>query len=96
MKYTNSRMKYINPQVLARLQRLEARMTPSEPPPKLRYGYLTPLPDDYVGERHIVTISRKEEGPHSECCEFEERPGPGPAQNIERGLTVYYLRETGE
>jgi hypothetical protein len=51
-------------------------------------GYLKPLPEDYVGERHVVIVSR-EPSPNGERCRFEERPGPGPPDLDDSALTVY-------
>jgi len=73
--------------LLARLERLESRVTPPRVPP-LRYGYLTSLPDDYTGDRHVVIVSRTTQSNGTELCEFEERPGPAPAQKEDRAFTV--------
>jgi hypothetical protein len=63
--------------VLARLERLEAR--PEVKPLLLRCGSLHRLPDDYTGERHIVTVRREpRSSPNVEWGQFEERPGPAP------------------
>jgi hypothetical protein len=43
--------------LLARLERLEARPEASKPL-LLRCGWVHHLPDDYPGERHIVTVRR--------------------------------------
>ena len=46
-----------------------------------RYGFVSPLPAEYTGERHIVIVSRQPtDRPFVELCEFEERPGPDPAE----------------
>ena len=64
--------------ILARLERLEAILAPKQIP-RFCYGWLVTLPADYVGERHIVTVSREPTiSPRFEWCEWEERPGPAP------------------
>jgi hypothetical protein len=47
-------------------------------PVMVRYGWLKPLPKDFTGERHTVTVKRESTGPNTEWCSFEERPGPAP------------------
>ena len=65
--------------LIVRLKRLEAILTPKLMP-LIRYGWLLPLPADYVGERHIVIIKQEPTGsPHFEWYEWEERPGPAPS-----------------
>ena len=44
--------------LLARLERLEARLEVSKPL-LLRCGWVHHLPDDYTGERHIVVVKRE-------------------------------------
>ena len=44
-------------------------------PPEFRIGYLEKLLPDYIGKRHIVTVSRDQDGNYR----WEERPGPAPA-----------------
>ena len=63
----------------SRLQRLEVVVEPKKPQP-FRSGYLKTLPTDYVGERHVVIVTREPTGAQGnfEWCEFEERPGPAP------------------
>ena len=72
--------------LLRRLENLEARIAPKASP-VICYGWVKPLPADYVGERHTVIVKRKPCGspnleptgsPQFEWCEFEERPGPAP------------------
>ena len=63
-----------------------------EPLEKIRCGYLTRLPEDFTGERHIVTVQREPGSPHEEEYEFEERPGPAPPGSDYRGLTIYLTR----
>ena len=75
--------------LLARLERLEVRPEVSKPL-SLRYGWLHVLPDDYTGERHIVTVKHEPtKSPNIEWCEFEERPGRGPAIDDYDGATVF-------
>ena len=64
----------------SRLERLEVTAEPKKPQ-LFRSGYLKTLPADYVGERHVVIVKREPAGAtgQDEWCEFEERPGPAPA-----------------
>jgi len=73
---------------IARLEPLEAR--PKIGKPQLfRYGWLHPLPGSYTGERHVVIVKREPtKSPNIEWCEFEERPGKGPAIDDSGGMTV--------
>jgi hypothetical protein len=62
--------------LLTRLKRLEnVRAAERRPQIELQIGYLKKLPPEYVGERHVVTVSRLSEGTYH----WEERPGPAPA-----------------
>ena len=62
----------------SRLQRLEVGVE-AQKPQLFRSGYLKTLPADYVGERHVVIVTREPSGAlGNEWCEFEERPGPAP------------------
>ena len=62
----------------SRVERLEAVLLAKEPD-TVCYGWLTHLPEDFTGERHVVTVKRKPtSSPHALWCEFEERPGPAP------------------
>jgi hypothetical protein len=64
---------------MARLERLEAMLAPTLVP-LIRYGWLAPLPADYVGDRHIVIVMQEPTGsPHFEWYEWEERPGRAPS-----------------
>jgi hypothetical protein len=57
---------------------LEAR-TQAREPTIFRYGWVTPLPEDFTGERHTVIVMREATGSsNTEWCHFEERPGPVP------------------
>ena len=65
--------------LLARLERLEAILAPKQVPRRC-YGWLLPLPADYVGERHTVIVKQEPTGsPHFEWYEWEERPGAAPS-----------------
>jgi hypothetical protein len=75
--------------LLARLERLEARAEPAAPV-NFRYGWLTPLPADFTGERHVVMVkSQPTTSPNIEWCEFEERPGPAAIEGSDGSFTVY-------
>ena len=77
----------------SRIERLEARTKASEPF-MLRTGYLTHLPEDFTGERHVVVVKREPiaGSKYREWCEFEERPGPAPPGSDDGGLTIYLTR----
>ena len=78
--------------VVSRLARLERLNRLSTAPQRIRiqYGYLTTLPDDYIGPRHVVTVKQipPEELPPTERAnpwlEWEARRGPGPAEDADR------------
>ena len=75
--------------LLARLERLEARAEPAAPL-IFRYGWLTPLPADFTGERHVVMVkSQPTTSPNVEWCQFEERPGAAAAERGDGSFTVY-------
>ena len=79
--------------LLARLKRLDATFVPNRPPPTFRCGWLTTLPEDFTGERHIAFGTRPpDNAPPGEPWEFEERPGPGPLEPVENSFTVYLTR----
>jgi hypothetical protein len=61
-----------------RLAKAEATIEASEARHNVvvQFGHTQRLPASYVGERHIVTVSRLPNGHY----EWEERPGPGPAE----------------
>ena len=74
----------------SRLEKLEARRRAAETIE--RAGIVIQLPDDYVGEKHVVLVSRSPtDTPNLEWCSFEERPGPGP--NEAEGAAVIYISE---
>ena len=78
--------------LLARLERLEARAEPAAPA-IFRYGWLTPLPADFIGERHVVIVKREPTiSPNVQWCEFEERPGAAATEGSDDSLTVYLTR----
>jgi hypothetical protein len=65
-------------QRLLRLERVEAA---SRLVIRMRFGYVTRLPREYTGERHlVVTKQLPPRSPGQEWVEFEERPGPKPEQ----------------
>jgi hypothetical protein len=66
-------------------------LTQPLPPCGLRWGLLNRLPEDYVGERHVVI--GENDRPYSSInghCEFEERPGPAPPGLDDPGCVVYF------
>jgi hypothetical protein len=78
--------------LLARLERLEARAEPAAPL-TFRYGWLTPLPANFSGERHVVIVKREPtKSPNIEWCEFEERAGAAPAVGADDSFTVYLTK----
>ena len=75
--------------ILARLDRLEARLEVSKPL-LLRWGWVHHLPDDYTGERHIVAVRREPwSSQNVEWGQFEERPGPAPPGLEDPGCVIY-------
>jgi hypothetical protein len=73
----------MNRRLLKRLESLETILS-VKPVGVISYGWLKTL-RNYVGERHIVILSREPTGsPRIEWCEWEERPGPAPpdAQDV--------------
>ena len=57
----------------SRLERLETQSEASKPL-LLRYGWLKPLPVDFMGARLVVVVKREPTGsPSIERCEFEEK-----------------------
>ena len=77
--------------LLARLKRLDPCFAPNQPPPTFRCGWLRTLPEEYTGERHIAVVT-KSPADSEEPWEFEERPGPGPAEPFESSFTVFLTR----
>jgi Stress responsive A/B Barrel Domain len=52
------------------------------------------LPEDYVGERHVVIVKREPTGASGtfEWCEFEERPGNYIARVFDFTIAAWYRR----
>jgi len=76
-----------------RLNLLEAKFAPIANPATYHYGWLRPLPKDYVGERHVVTVKVSPSGSrYLKRCEFEERPGPAPRPKGDSSFDVYLSR----
>jgi hypothetical protein len=75
----------------SRLKKLDASFAPNQPPPMFRYGWLTTLPEEYAGERHIAVVT-KPPADSEVPWEFEERPGRGPLEPWENSFTVYLTR----
>jgi hypothetical protein len=68
-----------------RLQKLEAQRAAKTRID--RVGVLFELPDDHIGEKHVVIESRMAtDRPEYEWCMFEEVPGPGRDES--EGATV--------
>ena len=75
---------------LSRLKRLESHPG-LRPPCVMRWGVLKKLPEDYVGERHVVIVeSDPPSSSETGYCEFEERPGPAPPGQEDLGCYVYF------
>jgi hypothetical protein len=81
--------------IRVRVKRLEAR-TKARTIPPFRSGYLTRLPEEYTGERHVIIVRSEPDGLHGEWCEFEERPGPAPPGSHDGGFRVYCTKEEGD
>jgi hypothetical protein len=81
--------------ISARLKHLEGQHYRSQGAVALfRYGWLTPLPPSFLGDKHIEMVSsHPTRNPQIEWCEFEERPGPPSSSDDHRGPTIYLLRE---
>jgi hypothetical protein len=76
----------------SRLNRLESHPG-LRPPLAFRIGLLKRLPQDYVGERHVVIVEREPFSSfHTVQCEFQERPGP-PPPGSDDGVPRLYLSE---
>jgi len=75
--------------LLSRLERLEA-VSQDARQSVMQVGSLKKLPDDFVGERHVVVVKRYPSGtPNWEPCEFEERPGPAPSGVQDEASRIY-------
>ena len=72
----------------SRLEKLEAQRHAAAT--ITRCDLLFELPEDFVGERHVVLVSRAvNASPNQAWCHFEERPGPGP--NEAEGARVTHI-----
>jgi hypothetical protein len=61
--------------LLKRLKRLEqVQATEDLPSVEFQVGFVKRLPDEYTGNRHLLTIGRDADGMY----QWEERPGPEP------------------
>src|SRR5262249_22952483 len=80
--------------LLNRISELERHLRASRPF-IMRYGWLKRLPDDFVGERHIMMIKCEPTDETNKFWEeYEERPGPPPLGETDDGaFTVYLTRE---
>lgn len=79
----------VRAKLLSRLGNLEAQSRQPRQP-VLQIGLLRSLPDDFVGERHVVVVRREPSGtPNWETCEFAERPGPEPPGRHESASRIY-------
>ena len=75
--------------LLERVKQLEQRQELAKPS-IFQSGWLKPLPEDYVGERHVVIVKRERTAsPCIEWCRFEERPGAAPPDLNDSNFTVY-------
>jgi len=71
--------------VQSRLAKLESRSRARGK--TIRGGVLFLLPDDYVGEKHVIMGKpMSTDSPDYEWCNFAEVPGPGP--NAAEGANV--------
>jgi hypothetical protein len=71
----------------SRLAKLEVHSRAAATPS--RFGCVLKLPRDFVGERHVVLISRERIDFSNEKCVYREMPGPGA--NEAEGASVYHL-----
>ena len=61
--------------MLARLVRLE-ECRQQLVPRIFRYGWVRALPQEFIGERHLVIVKQRATANlNVEWCQFEERPG---------------------
>jgi|HubBroStandDraft_4_1064222.scaffolds.fasta_scaffold156760_3 hypothetical protein len=77
--------------VIRRLRKLEVRQRLElAEPAAFRYGWVTPLPEGYAGERHLVMIKcEPSRSPNIEWCEFEERAGSASQGAGDDAMTVW-------
>jgi hypothetical protein len=77
----------------SRVRRLEARSQQAREA-VVQIGLLRQLPDNYVGERHVVVVKREPTStPNWETCEFEERPGPEPPGRHDDACRIYVTED---
>jgi len=75
--------------LLSRLERLEAQAQAARGE-MIQIGPLKRLPDDFLGDRHVVVTKRYPSStPNWETCEFEERPGPEPRGVHDEASRIY-------
>jgi len=78
--------------LLSRLERLEAQAQAAREE-MIQIGPLKRLPDDFLGDRHVVVVKRYPSStPNWETCDFEEQPGPEPP-GVHEGANRIYLDE---
>ena len=54
---------------------------------------MKPLPDDFIGERHVEIVKREPaNSANVEWCEFEEFPGPAPAGYRDDAFTICLMK----
>jgi hypothetical protein len=79
--------------LLSRLGRLENHYQEARQS-VMPVGSLKKLPDDFVGERHVVAVKRQQTStPGYESCEFEERPGPEPPGMRDSACRIFVAEE---
>lgn len=79
--------------LLSRLGRLEAQSKQTRDS-VMQVGLLRRVPDDFVGERHVVVVKREPTStPNWETCEFEERPGPEPPRMHNDACRVFLTED---
>jgi hypothetical protein len=59
--------------LISRVERLEGRAKAKEPR-TFCYGWVTPLPKDYTGERHVVTVQREPTRHTLSCANSKNGP----------------------
>jgi hypothetical protein len=79
--------------LLTRLERLETQYQEARQS-VMQVGSLKKLPEDFVGERHVVLVKRQQTStPNYESCVFEERPGPEPPGMRDQACRIYVTEE---
>jgi hypothetical protein len=74
--------------LLKRLKRLEeVRAVGSQPRVEFQIGYVKRLPDEYTGERHVVTVGRAADGKYR----WEERRGPPASEEGPTSIIRIFL-----